>query len=113
MLHIAPLHVRKEKLENPVLTLPPGLAAIYALESGGIRDALDWAASFVPMATGKHTSTRELSNNGVFTYGRLEAATSALGRARIDSVVTTLAKAIDTWRRISAGATQPPVTPGK
>jgi creatinine amidohydrolase/Fe(II)-dependent formamide hydrolase-like protein len=113
MMHVAPRLVHTEKLENPVLTIPSDLAAIYTLEAGGVRDALDWAVSFVPKATGKHTSTRELSNNGVFTFGRLEEASSEIGASRVDSVVQALVRAINTWRAIPSATMERPAHPGK
>ncbi len=102
MLSLAPALVRTDRLQNPRLTLPPRLRAIYERTDGEAQKALDWATAFLPVETGKGTSTRELTDTGAFTDGDLRTANAELGSARVDATVSAAVRFIETWRAIAA-----------
>ncbi len=105
MLYLAPELVRLERAENPKLTLPPSLEAIYRQTDGETEKALDWATAFLPRETGKGTSTREMTDNGAFTDGDLRAAQPELGRVRVEDRVGAAARFIETWRKLQPAST--------
>jgi creatinine amidohydrolase len=104
MLSWAPGLVRTDRLQNPKLTVPPHLRAIYERTDGEAQKALDWATAFLPAETGKGTSTREMTDTGAFTDGDLRTANADLGSARIEARVSAAVRFIETWRAIGAAA---------
>jgi creatinine amidohydrolase len=122
LFHSGPL-VRMSKAENPKLTLPAPLRAVYDTTDGETLKVLDWAMAFLPERAGKRTSTPEMSDNGVITDGDLATASAELGRARVEARVNAAVDFIETWRRLErdspsrtgpgvTGAAPAPVPPG-
>jgi creatinine amidohydrolase/Fe(II)-dependent formamide hydrolase-like protein len=92
--------VQMSKAENPRLTLPARLRAVYDTTQGETLKVLDWAMGFLPEGTGKRASTPEMSNNGVVTDGDLATASAELGRVRVEARVEAAVEFIETWRKL-------------
>ncbi len=100
MLELTPGLVAVEKIENPVLTLPPGLRA--ALDDGTSPNlqAVAQAWLFRPERSGKGTSTRDMTSNGVVTTGDVNSSNAALGRAVMKQRVDAIVRFIEEWRTL-------------
>ena len=92
--------VQMSKAENPRLTLPARVRAVYDTTQGETLKVLDWAMAFLPESTGKRTSTPEMSSNGIITDGDLATATAELGRARVEARVNAAVEFIEIWRKL-------------
>jgi creatinine amidohydrolase len=101
LFHSRPL-VRLSQARNPTLTLSPELRAVYDSTEGETRSVLDWAMAFLPQHTGKHTSSAEMSSNGVFTDGDLSTASANIGEVRVNERVAAAVAFINTWRRLQS-----------
>lgn len=100
MMYLAGGLVQMPKAENPTLTFPASVQAISEKITGRNRDALDNATVFQPERSGKGTSTREISSNGVVTRGDLKTASAEIGRAVVEANVEAVVRFIETWRQI-------------
>jgi creatinine amidohydrolase/Fe(II)-dependent formamide hydrolase-like protein len=56
-----------------------------------------------PESTGKKTSTRETTSNGVTTKRDLESATAEQGRRQAERFIEEAVKFIETWKKVSSG----------
>lgn len=100
MLYLASGLVRMEKAENPVLSDPASIRAVKEKADEGARAALLDAMLFLPARTGKQTSTRELSSNGVVTGEDLRSASPELGKLAVDYRVEGVVRFIQSWRKV-------------
>jgi len=100
MLYLTPSLVDMSKARKPVLTLPPHLTELSKISGENPNLNRIFSASiFLPKATGKQASSREMSNTGVFTTGNPADATAELGRIEVESYVKTAVKFIEDWRK--------------
>ena len=99
MLFLAGTLVDMSKAANPVLTFPPAvlLARERILKNSGFRQVYDNTA-FRPAATGKKSSSREMSSNGIFTDGDVKTASAARGQWKFELFVEAAAKFLEEWR---------------
>jgi creatinine amidohydrolase/Fe(II)-dependent formamide hydrolase-like protein len=86
------------KAENPTVTWPPAVQAILAKTSKADQGALLDALLFQPLRSGKHTSTREATNNGVVTAEDVKTSNAELGRLAVDYRVDGVVRFIEAWR---------------
>ena len=56
------------------------------------------AEGLKPKATGKHTSTREMTATGVWSERDTSEASAAQGRAQVESLVTAAVQFIERWK---------------
>jgi hypothetical protein len=56
-----------------------------------------------PESTGKQTSTRESTSNGVTTKRDLKSATAEQGRQQAERFIEAAVKFIETWKKASIG----------
>lgn len=99
MLFLAPGLIQMAKAENPRLTYPPEVQAILEKTTGGDQAALLDALLFQPLSSGKHTSTREFTNNGVVTADDVKTANAELGRLAVDYRIEGVVRFIEAWRK--------------
>ena len=99
MMYLAGGLVQMSKAENPTLTLPVPVQEISEKVAGRNREALDNATLFQPERSGKRTSTREISSNGVVTRGDVKTATADIGRAVVEANVEAVVRFIEAWRQ--------------
>jgi creatinine amidohydrolase len=99
MMYLAGGLVQMSKAENPTLTFPASVQAISEKIAGRNREALDNATLFQPERSGKGTSTREISSNGVVTTGDVKTAGADIGRAVVDANVEAVVRFIEAWRQ--------------
>lgn len=98
MMYLAGGLVQMSKAENPKLTLPASVQAISEKVAGRNREALGNATLFQPERSGKGTSTREISSNGVVTSGDVKTASADIGRAVVEANVEAAVRFIEAWR---------------
>ena len=100
MLYLTPSLVDMSQARKPVLTLPPHLIELSkrAQESPDLNRIFG-VSVFLPKATGKLTSTREITNTGAFTSGNPADATAEYGRMSVDSYVKSAVKFIEDWKK--------------
>ncbi|MBP7864628.1 MAG: creatininase family protein [Acidobacteria bacterium] len=100
MLLLAPGLVRMDKAENPKLTYPPLARKIREKADGFAKEALLNALLYQPLRSGKLSSTRELSNNGVVTGEDLKLSSEEIGRLAVDYRVDGVVRFIEAWRKV-------------
>jgi creatinine amidohydrolase len=101
MMYLAGGLVQMAKTEISTLTLPASFRAISEKIAGRNREALDNATLFQPERSGKGTSTREISSNGVVTTGDLKTASAEIGRAVVEANVDAAVRFIDAWKLVA------------
>jgi creatinine amidohydrolase len=100
MLFLAGNLVQMSQAVNPVLTVPPDVAALDAL--GRTDPAFAQLAGdmrFRPLETGKKTSMREMTDTGSVTTGDIKTATAERGRRELEEYVDAAARFIEAWRK--------------
>jgi creatinine amidohydrolase/Fe(II)-dependent formamide hydrolase-like protein len=99
MLFLARGLVRMEKAENPVLTYPPPAKEVMEKIGGVNQAAILDVMLYQPARSGKQSSTREFSNNGVVTGEDLKNSTEDLGRLAVDYRVEGVVRFIQAWKK--------------
>jgi len=100
MLYLTPSLVDMSKARQPKLTLPRHLTELSKMaEDRPDLGRIFSASIFLPKATGKHTSTREMTDTGVFSSGNPAEATAERGRMEVESYVKAAVKFIEDWRK--------------
>jgi len=101
-LYYTPNLVDMSKARTARLTLPDHLQKMLPQVAAG-----DPTASLVFLAeglkaksTGKHTSTREMSDTGVWGVGDLKEASAARGKATADAVIDADVAFIEAWKTL-------------
>jgi creatinine amidohydrolase len=101
-LYLFPTLVQMEKAEKSTLSVPPALAPLPPLVATG-----DGAATLVflaealkPKATGKGTSTAELSTTGVWSERDPREATAEQGKRATDAFVDAAVRFIERWKQL-------------
>ena len=99
MLYLSNSLVDMSRAEKPKLSLPK--TADKALKNTGADlTQVAMANLFRPKATGKKASSREMSNNGVFTTGDPSNASAARGRRNTLHFVKAVVQYIEDWKKI-------------
>lgn len=108
-LYHMPSLVQLEKAVPATLTLPPHLQAMLPQVNAGDPTAslVFLAEGLKAWATGKHTSTAEMSSTGVWGVRDPKEATAARGAAASASTISAAVKFIDRWNELR------PYSPGK
>jgi creatinine amidohydrolase len=101
-LYLFPTLVQMDKAERATLTVPPALSSLPPLVATGDRAAtlVFLAEALKPKATGKGTSTAELSTTGVWSERDPRDATAAQGQRATDAFVDTAVRFIDRWKQL-------------
>ncbi len=99
MLLLAPGLVQLAKAENPRVTYPPDVQAILDKTTGATQAALLDFTLFKPERSGKHTSTREITDNGVVTSDDVKKANEEVGKLAVEQRVTGVVQFIEAWRK--------------
>ena len=101
-LYLFPTLVQMEKAERATLTVPPALSSLPPLVATGDRAAtlVFLAEALKPKATGKGTSTAEMSTTGVWSERDPRDATAEQGRRATESFVDASVRFIERWKQI-------------
>jgi creatinine amidohydrolase len=101
-LYLFPTLVQMEKAEKATLSVPPALASLPPLVATGDRAAtlVFLAEALKPKATGKGTSTGEMSTTGVWSERDPREATAAQGQRATDAVVDAAVRFIERWKQL-------------
>jgi len=99
MLFLAGGLVQMTKAENPQLTYPPDVQAVLEKTGGATQAALLDFMLFKPERSGKRTSTREITNNGVVTGSDVKTASVELGELAVEQRVEGVVRFIEAWRK--------------
>jgi creatinine amidohydrolase len=101
-LYLFPTLVQMDKAERATLSLPPALSALPPLLATGDRAAslVFLAEALKPKATGKGTSTAEMSTTGVWSERDPREATAEQGRRATESFVDAAVRFIERWKQL-------------
>ncbi len=101
-LYLFPSLVQMDKAERATLSVPPALSALPPLVAAGDRAAtlVFLAEALKPKATGKGTSTAEMSTTGVWSERDPREATAEQGKRATDAFVDAAVRFIERWKRL-------------
>ena len=101
-LYLFPNLVDLSKAGKNDLTLPDHLnkALPQVISGDRVASQVFLAEALKPKATGKHTSTREMSATGVWSQRDTREASAQLGRAETESFVNAAVSFIDNWKAL-------------
>jgi creatinine amidohydrolase len=101
-LYLFPTLVQMDKAERATLSVPPALASLPPLVATGDRAAtlVFLAEALKPKATGKGTSTAEMSTTGVWSERDPREATAAQGKRASDALVDAAVRFIERWKQL-------------
>jgi creatinine amidohydrolase len=101
-MYLFPTLVQMDKAERATLTVPPALSSLPPLVATGDRAAtlVFLAEALKPKATGKGTSTAEMSTTGVWSERDPREATAAQGRQATQNFVDAAVQFIDRWKQL-------------
>lgn len=102
MLYLAPSLVDMSRAEKPVLTFPPIAQRVAEnIETEPNLQLVRSANMWRPESAGKRGSTREMTNNGVFSTGDPNNGTAERGRRSSQRFIEAAVKFINEWKKIS------------
>ena len=103
-LYLFPTLVQLEKGERATLSVPPALVSLPPLVATGDRVAtlVFMAEALKPKATGKGTSTAELTTTGAWSELDPREATAERGRESTELFVDAAVRFIERWKQIRA-----------
>jgi creatinine amidohydrolase len=102
MLYLTPSLVEMSKAEKPMLTYSPIMEKLREnMDAEPNLRMVAAALSARPKATGKKTSMREVSSNGVTTTGDLETASADAGRRQAQRFIESAVRFIEAWKNVS------------
>ncbi len=101
-LYLFPTLVQMNKAERATLSVPPALSSLPPLVATGDRAAslVFLAEALKPKATGKGTSTGEMSTTGVWSERDPREATAEQGRRATESFVDAAVRFIERWKQL-------------
>jgi creatinine amidohydrolase len=101
-LYLFPTLVQMDKAQRASLTVPPALSALPPLVAAGDRAAtlVFLAEALKPKATGKGTSTAEMSTTGVWSERDPREATAEQGRQATEAFLDAAVRFIDRWKQL-------------
>ena len=101
-LYLFPTLVQMDKAERATLSVPPALSSLPPLVATGDRAAtlVFLAEALKPKATGKGTSTAEMSTTGVWSERDPREATAEQGRQATEAFVDAAVRFINRWKQL-------------
>ncbi len=100
MLFLHPELVNMERAEKPVMTFSPRYQELTKLaQKDPALGAVLGAMLAVPEETKKMGSSRDISNNGVWTMGDPKRSTADIGKREIGRMVEAATKFINAWKK--------------
>lgn len=101
-LYLFPTLVQMDKAERATLSVPPALSSLPPLVATGDRAAtlVFLAEALKPKATGKGTSTAEMSATGVWSERDPREATAEQGRLATEAFVDAAVRFIERWKQL-------------
>lgn len=101
-LYLFPTLVQMDKARRATLSVPSGLASLPPLVATGDRAAelVFLAEALKPKATGKGTSTAELSTTGVWSERDPRDASAEQGKRASDAFVDAAVRFIERWKQL-------------
>jgi creatinine amidohydrolase len=101
-MYLIPTLVDLSKAGKNDLTLPDHLNRMLPLVASGDRVATQvfLAEALKPKATGKHTSTREMTASGSWSERDTREATADRGRSATEAFVNAAVRFIDKWKEL-------------
>ena len=101
MLYVTPNLVDMSQAEKPLLSLPPEMQkAIDIMQAEANLDLISSAYMFTPKETGKQGSTREMTNNGVFSTGDPKDAHPEYGKKETEHFIRAAVKFLKEWKEL-------------
>lgn len=106
-LYLTPNLVDISKARTARLTLPEHLEKLRPQVAAGDPTAslVFLAEGLKAKATGKHSSTREMSDTGVWGVGDLKAASAASGKVNVESNIDAAVAFIEAWKKMRPSGT--------
>ncbi len=93
--------VQLEKAEKPIIRFPEELDKMRLLSEDYPDVNQIWEGSlFWPEETGKGTSIREVSNNGVLSFNDPKDASTDYGKPFLDDMVSSAVNLIEAWKLV-------------
>ena len=101
-LYLFPTLVEMDKAERATLTVPPALSSLPPLVAAGDRAAtlVFLAEALKSKATGKGTSTADMSTTGVWSERDPREATAEQGRQATENFVDGAVRFIERWKQL-------------
>jgi creatinine amidohydrolase len=101
-LYLIPSLVNMAAAQPTTLTYPPYLQAMVpaVIADDPTATLLFLAEALKAKSTGKHTSTREMSNTGVWSTADIHLASPALGKAQTDAFINASVEFIERWKQL-------------
>lgn len=101
-LYLTPSLVDLSAARPAKVTLPPHMQAMLPLVEAGDPTATQvfLAEGLKAEATGKHTSTREMTDTGAWSKRNPSAATAAAGKAQVDAMVSASVQFNERWKQL-------------
>ncbi len=101
-LYLIPTLVDMNAARTAHMTLPPHLQAMLpqVVANDPTAKLLFLAEGLKAKETGKHTSTREMSDTGVWGVADIHQASAARGKAQTDTFVNASVQFIERWRQL-------------
>jgi len=101
-LYLTPNLVDLSAARTAKLTLPPHLQAMEPKVVAGDKTAnlVFLAEALKAKSTGKHTSTREMTDTGSWSELDHKTATAARGRDEVEGFVSAAVKFIEAWKQL-------------
>jgi creatinine amidohydrolase len=101
-LYLFPTLVQLEKSQRATLSVPPALSSLPPLVAKGDRVAelVFLAEALKPKATGKGTSTAELTTTGVWSERDPREATAKQGQQASEAFIEAAVRFIDRWKQL-------------
>jgi len=104
MLYLTNSLVDMSQAVKPELTFPPYVQGVEekldASPQKGNLQAMLMSNLFRPKDTGKKSSTREMTNTGIFTTGNPADATVEIGKKEMDRFVKAAVQFIKEWKKL-------------
>jgi len=100
MLYLKPELVKMERAEKPKIHFPPRMQKLRALTEKYPELMVVWNSLLAtPEETKKRGSSREISNNGVWSFKDPKEANAEIGEKAVNTMVEAAVKFIEAWKQ--------------
>ncbi|NIM90883.1 MAG: creatininase family protein [Candidatus Aminicenantes bacterium] len=100
MLYLKPELVKIERAEKPKIHFPPRMQRLRELAEKYPELMGVWSALLAtPKETKKEGSSREISNNGIWSFSDPKEANPEIGQKEVNTMVEAAVKFIEAWKR--------------
>jgi len=100
MLYLKPELVKMERAEKPKMNFTPQMGKLWEITQKNPELMNIWSSLLgVPEETKKGGSSRELSSNGVWSFGDPKEANPEIGEKTVNRMVEAAVKFIEAWKQ--------------